>query len=1454
MTKPNQPASKEALNYHEAQSTQHASIPLVKGETNFNRDELSSLISLHITILFGKALEQDIDGFVNIRLFKQSKSINKFYQLKTIFTKIGEIADLVILNKTYNIAILPVLCDREEAKIKNLIGVGTIYFDFDYGDIQANADKAVSILGEPSLLVRSGGKTEENQQKIHCYWKLDKFITGNQEIKNFFSAKKEFAVLVGADSNFEKASQIARLLGTINQKYDTPCTLQQANKNIYNTQDLLDKMANYVDENKPLQEKICKSTDKQNQLSYIEKDFDEEKFVSLADVEITLAKYNVGKIINVFGCLDYQKWHEVVIALANNFNGDEIGYKLALDWSLTDSTRSPDEIVKSVEIEYKKDRKNHPNPITFRTIIKKANDLQLVLDNTALVEKYGRPIDIKAINDNEKYILTENKLLYTIKKRTGLKIFELCNFIQLLGYGTGSEGQLFLEILTKNFKGNYVKSILQQSLKSDELLLRLQDKQLCVDTINFSYLRRYLSIFKADKEIGILSKSGWDAVDWKSYEDFPDNWDKNGSFNLLYLDRVDSYPLNNSGDCVKNYLEFKGVNLKEYLDLRGSFTGWQNNIVKYAVNNDLVSFTLFTAFSAMFYTPLKTRSAIYHFFGESSQGKSVLLDIAMSVMGFAVNEGNPSGYIKWSATENGLEGLCAAKNDMLLCLDELTAVSDPKLIYNAAYMIVNGQGKIRASSRGTGYGNRVTKNWKTTAISTGEVPLRQKLEESGQEVMGGQEARFLDIPSVMDIFGVFNELHGFKTSYDLVKHFEEQSANYKGFAIKEFLKYVTINNKFSDILKEFRRLKTLWFDSYFETITDINTNQLKSVADNFAFVAAAGELAIKGGIFADYFKEWDAFKIVNNVFRRYLENLGDYTVTSEERKIVRNLKDFLRQKIAVAFWERPKENPFNSNTILKSDNQGWFGYKEDSNFYLLIDRVVEICGFNAEKVFNVLKKKNIILKDKNIKNDKPISYKYRLRFRPYGDSARPYFYLLDLSALGMADYLTDDNFPDPTSPEPTDKLKDLPCDSISSSSNIEPALVNTDSSNSSSVSNTTAVESNVNSTFKPKWRVRERNELLDYLERYYQEGRKITYFAFQTSDLREWDKFSLHELNKPLFAIGIKGELDTKPQLFRIRNVRLTQLERETLIKCIFREAVIRQRCDLLSYLQTYDNLSLNFSFKAIDEDFAKPEHIQELYFEGQFDNQVQIFKLDNGYLSESEQSAWSRVKCVWTDKHYPTTKENFYFPFNCYDYCSIAFEYWFPFLKENIKAAISQRLKVKVQKNYIMRSREDLASISVGCFQEYVMCAGIVEGGEKTAEKLRYLLLKKKNEKPIVIKLENGLTKEEQEILKPLELVFSKINMDTEQYLPNLNYNWVHFLDIALLTRNTDTKLIQTLKEPFYILQENTEIEELLSVISNDLLKNQDIFSRIELEVLNEFRYRDTIINEYDTLKHVPY
>lgn len=84
----------------------------------------------------------------------------------------------------------------------------------------------------------------------------------------------------------------------------------------------------------------------------------------------------------------------------------------------------------------------------------------------------------------------------------------------------------------------------------------------------------------------------------------------------------------------------------------------------------------------------------FHLRGASSSGKSTVLRLAASVWG------NPSTYVRlWRGTVNGLEGLATLHNDGLLILDAIGQV-DPDDAGEAAYLLANGQGKVRASGMG----------------------------------------------------------------------------------------------------------------------------------------------------------------------------------------------------------------------------------------------------------------------------------------------------------------------------------------------------------------------------------------------------------------------------------------------------------------------------------------------------------------------------------------------------------------------------------------------------------------------------------------------------------------------------------------------------------------------------------------------------------------------------------
>ena len=109
-----------------------------------------------------------------------------------------------------------------------------------------------------------------------------------------------------------------------------------------------------------------------------------------------------------------------------------------------------------------------------------------------------------------------------------------------------------------------------------------------------------------------------------------------------------------------------------------------------------------------------------NFFGQSSRGKTTLLQMAASVWG----RGASPGYVRaWRATANGLEGAAASASDTALILDELGQVEGREAAA-ALYSLSNGGGKVRAARDGA---MREPKSWRVMVLSTGELPVEAKL-------------------------------------------------------------------------------------------------------------------------------------------------------------------------------------------------------------------------------------------------------------------------------------------------------------------------------------------------------------------------------------------------------------------------------------------------------------------------------------------------------------------------------------------------------------------------------------------------------------------------------------------------------------------------------------------------------------------------------------------------------
>lgn len=127
-----------------------------------------------------------------------------------------------------------------------------------------------------------------------------------------------------------------------------------------------------------------------------------------------------------------------------------------------------------------------------------------------------------------------------------------------------------------------------------------------------------------------------------------------------------------------------------------------------------------------------------HFYNSSSAGKTTTQSVASSLYG------KPEALkLTWYGTELGLVNEAAAHNDAQMPLDEIGQGTDPVSVYQSAYALFNGTGKLQGAKEG---GNREVKRWRVVAISTGEVDMETFVATVGKKAKAGQMVRLINIP------------------------------------------------------------------------------------------------------------------------------------------------------------------------------------------------------------------------------------------------------------------------------------------------------------------------------------------------------------------------------------------------------------------------------------------------------------------------------------------------------------------------------------------------------------------------------------------------------------------------------------------------------------------------------------------------------------------------------------
>lgn len=505
----------------------------------------------------------------------------------------------------------------------------------------------------------------------------------------------------------------------------------------------------------------------------------------------------------------------------------------------------------------------------------------------------------------------------------------------------GSIGRL----LSFHYRGRRIEWVMPMEAlagKADEVMKALMRQGLAIEYHQRRHIAPYLASHHAPElVIATTTKPGWH---------------ESGAFVLP--SRVIG------GDNVRFQDSGRAANI---FTCKGTLSGWQDQIAARCLGNPVLILSVCCALAGPLLAKVGVNGGGIHLVGDSSSGKSLAQLLAASIWG------NPGTFAaSWDVSKGGVEIEAASRNDTVLILDEIKR-ADPKRVQEMAYAIANGMGKSTMTREREG---RAKLTWRVLALSSGERSLSEHAAIGGNGAHAGAELRMVDVNAGTRTHRAFDDVHGM-TGQEFHRVLNDAVTQHYGHLGPMFVEALIAQPK--ELYSAFALVRKT-----FET----ESSQAGRVADRFAIMALAGELAIEHNLLG--WPTGSATRACLLLFNEWLARMGDGN--AEDRQILRGIADFIALHGDSRFSDVRAEH---ANLTVR-ERAGFYEVNDDKRLYLFnTPALLEAAsGFGKERIVRTLVSAGALAKvDEETKGSRRTK-KYRT---PGGGSSR--FYVIDPDLL-----------------------------------------------------------------------------------------------------------------------------------------------------------------------------------------------------------------------------------------------------------------------------------------------------------------------------------------------------------------------------------------------------------------------------------------------------------------------